>query len=235
MTAMFDTQPRAPEELTSGADRFHCKPYKCVIFAKTCVERQLLVRQGMHRIEFHHCANCELGRTVEAKAGATVDTAKVLELTQRQRGHRESSARAGRRRSRHAPAIVDEELSAQAEKCPAPADPIREEKRTMADTCTHPGCETQLRSSSEPRPAGTETLCRKHRLEFLGDAGDGGDKKAKPNGHSKRAKGKAPHRNGASSADVSIARALEAHELVDLMGWDVARAVASAISAKRLA
>lgn len=63
---------KAPEDVTSRNDRFHCVPYNTTQMALGCVQRQAIVRAGKKRIDWEKCLNCELGRTIEMNSGGAM-------------------------------------------------------------------------------------------------------------------------------------------------------------------
>lgn len=153
---------------------------------------------------------------------------------------------------RHAIGAEPAESQRKTEPAPAPV----EEKPTMPK-CTHPsGCNITLRPGKRraPVPPGTETLCQLHREEYLSattppkPTHPGPRKPVAQKREVRRARSARWHQNRAKLAEAgarvlrpapridvdentsaALNRALEAVKLLDDVGWDVVRALASRI------
>lgn len=69
MNAPLISQPVSVDTITAATDRFHCRPYACVLMASACVRRQdMLAKPRNERNgDYTECEGCKDGETVRVR------------------------------------------------------------------------------------------------------------------------------------------------------------------------
>jgi len=217
-------EPIAIADVTSHGDRFRCPPYNVVLFAGACAKRQAIMRADPARQGFSQCPGCPHGAMVEQQTGGPLTVAASE--------RRWVTGFFGERRQL-APAGASKPLPPTA---PPPAAPAPKEN-TMAK-CIREGCDTEVLRAGGACPKHKQevrmTYQRAWRERRKAEAGG----KAAPARGRPKVPRKAPTRaqvvTPAAHPTTLAQELVEARELITLIGWDLARTLARAVSGRSL-